>query len=274
VLFQSDKDFFVDFVTNGDNYCFAAKYCNEKMTVQKANKSEGNASLCSTTPCNTLEPKVIIRNYNGNIYANIIPGIGEPTIYPSILNGSYTELDFDVLSQAQFAELLKLYNATTKADSLFFIEVGNVECMSSSSNRFLATPNPSYLEAKPWLISFFSLTLLIRNIYEFQTRLVPGFCPYKPFPTTTDLYTIKALLASKIYTSGTIDNTDEVALLYSNDLPPYSDTYEDSTGVMKQVKTLAIFEITKYMLNIEMAVALLRWKKCQCPLQCHCMWQW
>jgi hypothetical protein len=63
-------------------------------------------------------------------------------------------------------------NDTSKADSLMIFQFGNYKARSSSSFKFLAATNPAYLDAKPWWISFFSMMLLIGDVYKMSGRLV------------------------------------------------------------------------------------------------------
>ena len=46
--------------------------------------------------------------------------------------------------------------------------------------RTVVSPNDAYLQAKPWWVTVFSAQMLI-NIPTIHTgRLAPGFCPWRP----------------------------------------------------------------------------------------------
>jgi hypothetical protein len=117
---------------------------------------------------------ISVKAYEGNIYANLVQSDGNLGQQNQIVKGHVYDrgvlLD-TFLSASLNKEKIKL-NDTSKADSLIIFQFGNYKPRSSSSFKFLAATNPAYLDAKPWWISFFSIMLLIGDVYEMNGRLV------------------------------------------------------------------------------------------------------
>ena len=121
--------------------------------------------------------------------------------------------------------------------------LGNEYATSSSTMTFLASTNYAYLTAKPWWMAFFSLTLLLRDAIVFNGRLTPGFCPYRPIPSIADQYNVEQYIASQLKTL-TRKETD-VGLLYTPELKPLTEEYENSYGYFGLTLSEDIYTISK-----------------------------
>jgi hypothetical protein len=90
-------------------------------------------------------------------------------------------------------------------------------------------------------MSFFSLTLLIHNVYKIEGRLAPGLCPYRNVPSIQDIGKIKELFLSEL----SLSLEDQVQFIYSEQLPEITDYYEDTNGYLPNDKYIEFYNLYK-----------------------------
>jgi len=61
------------------------------------------------------------------------------------------------------------------------MKIGNVDEHATSEITMAIAPKMAYLDATPWWMTFFTMGLLFDRPNIINIRLVPGFCPYRPF---------------------------------------------------------------------------------------------
>jgi len=85
-------------------------------------------------------------------------------------------------------------------------QIGNAITRSSSSISVVVAPVEAYINAHPWWVSFFSLTLLVGTVLKIPTRMVPGICPYRPIPNIIDYYEMQQSISSALKKPGKIQD--------------------------------------------------------------------
>ena len=259
IAFQSVSPFKAIIQSENKYYCTSAPaYLIDGVDSCTSNESPTypctlTISLCTTSPCASVaNPEIRLQGNYGNTYANIIPADNEPvTENYQVYTTTFTSKDvaynsgtfgFDARTQKLYSLAYDTYNLTTKTDSLLLYRIGNYLGKASSSMNFAATPNPAYLSAKPWWMSFFSLSLLVGSTQNLPTRLVPGFCPYRPIPSLQDLYNVQTYIQDKMYAPP--KNKDDVGMLYSTELPLLSNGYLNSYGYLNEPSTTDMYKLS------------------------------
>eukprot|EP01022_Parablepharisma_sp_SALTPOND_P003657 TRINITY_DN114_c0_g2_i2.p1 TRINITY_DN114_c0_g2~~TRINITY_DN114_c0_g2_i2.p1 ORF type:complete len:1536 (+),score=156.85 TRINITY_DN114_c0_g2_i2:822-5429(+) len=191
----------------------------------------------------TSAPVLYLSSILGNVYANVINNEGEPvsTAGHSVRGWPYNQgLRFDTNINHTLAEFIEGLNDSAKADPLVWISLGPTRTFSTAGMYFLFAANQAYLNAYPWWISFFSATLLLSDVYKLKGNLVPGFCPFKTFPVTDDLYSVRSLLMSQ-FTQ--FSSRADAAYAYSSNFATITGDLQSNLGFRGMEGTLQLYEI-------------------------------
>lgn len=194
---------------------------------------KGSYALCfNSTECEPSSlPRVSISALEGNIFCNIIdaPTFPTNTNWRSIKGKNYREdAFFDRLLNKSISKFGVSLNETGKSNNLLRIDLGNIQGRSTSAIRYIGSVNPAYLDASPWLISFFSLKLLTGTLYKISGRLVPGICPYTPVYDSNVLHLAAKAMKRRIG-KNLQGRYHEVSSVYDDVFGVHSDSR--STGV-------------------------------------------
>ena len=78
------------------------------------------------------------------------------------------------------------------------LNLGNYEPRSSAATKFTVSPNPAYIDMKPWWLSVFSASLLLGFPLQASGRLMPGFCPFRTNLNNEQVYQVSELLGKPL----------------------------------------------------------------------------
>ena len=137
----------------------------------------------------------------GNLYANLIPGIEEIVASDSeyVISDIYNDgIDFSPAVNATLNEFNSAVSDTSKNTPFLILDIGDQRAQSSRFSRWVAASSRPYALLRPWWFGTLSATVLDPDTTKISGFLLPGFCPYRPQVTSSDLYEIQNLIYSKI----------------------------------------------------------------------------
>ena len=71
------------------------------------------------------------------------------------------ELDFSSTFNKTLAEINLSFEDRSKGDHVALLTIGNYRGRSSASSKIAVSPNPAYVDLRPWWMSVFSASLLL-----------------------------------------------------------------------------------------------------------------
>ena len=257
VVVQSVNSMHVSWTQPETNLCFfAPQIASLGNTVLNCNASVNlgtSVSTCSGTyvlcksgvSCgsSTSAPTMIMTTLVGNVYANVIISDGNPVddSYNSVRGWNYTDgVYFDSVLDKTITGIVENINGSAQADPTIWIALGNSHTFSSASMTYLLVNNMAYLDAYPWWISFFSGSLLLGRVQRIEGNLAPGLCPFKPLPTTEDLYKVRSLILSRF---NVLSARAEAAYVYGSEFPTIKSSVQSGTGFRGTESALKLFAL-------------------------------
>lgn len=185
-------------------------------------------------------PTMVLSTGTGNVYANVITEDSSPVAdsVHSVRGWNYTiSVGFDATLSKTVASLVERLNGSAQADPVIWLGLGNSHTFSSASMTYLLVNNMAYLNANPWWISFFSGSLLLGRINKLEGNLAPGFCPFRPLPTTTQLSTVRELILSSF------SSRADAAYVYGTAFPKITAGIQSGTGFRGTESALKLYEV-------------------------------
>ena len=81
---------------------------------------------------------------------------------------------------------------------MVLLTIGNYNARSSAASKIAVSPNPAYVDMRPWWLSVFSASLLLGFPLEGKGRLMPGFCPFRTSFNMEQVYQMSELLGETL----------------------------------------------------------------------------
>lgn len=135
----------------------------------------------------------------GSIYSNLISkgSYSLPSKAATVTSAPFSMggIDYSEAFNETLAKLNRQFEDRSKADHMVLLEVGNYKARSSAASKITVSPNPAYVDMRPWWLSVFSASLLLGFPLEGSGRLMPGFCPFRTSLNSEQVYEMSELLA-------------------------------------------------------------------------------
>ena len=101
----------------------------------------------------------------GSIYANLLSkgAYSLPQTASTLSSAPFLmdDIDFNQTFNTTLSKLNEQFQDRSKADHMVLLTIGNYQARSSASTKMAVSPNPAYIDMRPWWLSVFSASLLL-----------------------------------------------------------------------------------------------------------------
>ena len=134
----------------------------------------------------------------GSIYSNLLSK-GDYTLpnqANTVTSAPYAMggIDYDETFNKTLSDMNKQFEDRSKSDKMVLLTIGNYRARSTAASKITVSPNPAYVDIRPWWLSVFSASLLLGFPLQNNGRLMPGFCPFRTSLSTEQVYEMSELL--------------------------------------------------------------------------------
>jgi len=204
IIIQSTKETKITGSTDTLAYCLAAPHV-EEVTAPLDDCGLHciiEYNLCASSPSCSPTQTFTVTSTQGNIYGNLISEVGgivdEGSYNIKQGNLTLTGIELDSGSAEIIDKFDYVINDTSKNSPQIIFNLGNIESKSSHYSKWIVSSNPAYAYMKPWWVSIFSATILRPHQIRVSGFLLPGFCPYYPQYTQSQLKQIQDRISRNI----------------------------------------------------------------------------
>lgn len=121
-------------------------------------------SLCAAAGCSGT-PNITLSAGKGSIYSNLIAQGSNslPTQADTLKSAPFFlgDIDLDSTFNKTLYDMNKEFEDRSKSDNMVLLKIGNYRARSSAASKITVSPNPAYVDMRPWWLSVFSASLLL-----------------------------------------------------------------------------------------------------------------
>ena len=151
-----------------------------------------------------------MRAGKGSIYSNLISSgtSSLPSQAMTVPSAPFAMggIDFDETFNKTLSDMNKAFEDRSKSDHMVLLTLGNYRARSSAASKVTVSPNPAYIDMRPWWLSVFSASLLLGFPLQGGGRLMPGFCPFRTSLNEEQVYDMSELLGETFATPNQVVN--------------------------------------------------------------------